>query len=125
MFKKKARLDPKEDKFIDIEAGMEGNVKFSSPVNLRINGKFEGNLETLGVLVIGEKADVKTKVIKGEDITIAGKVKGDIVSSRRLEFSPTANVIGDIRAPILIVNGGAVLKGACNVSAENEKSEPK
>ena len=125
MFKKKARLDPKEDKFIDIEAGMVGNVKFSSPVNLRINGKFEGNLETLGVLVIGEKADVKTKVIKGEDITIAGKVKGDIVSSRRLEFSPTANVIGDIRAPILIVNGGAVLKGACNVSAENEKSESK
>lgn len=112
-------------KVIDIEAGMEGNLKFSTPINLRISGKFEGELETKGNLSIGENADVKAKAIKGENITIAGEVKGDIVSSERLELSATAKVTGDIKAPILIVNEGAVLKGSCQVPFEPGKSQSK
>jgi len=124
MFKKNNNLKTKE-KVIDIEAGMEGNIKFSSPVNLRISGKFEGELETKGNLVIGEKADVKAKIIKGEDIKIAGKVIGDIVSTKRLELSALAKVIGNIKAPILVVDEGATLKGNCQVPIEDKKSAPR
>jgi cytoskeletal protein CcmA (bactofilin family) len=114
-----------EEKTIDIEAGMEGNIKFSSPVNLKISGRFEGELDTKGVLIIGEKADVHATVIKGENITIAGKVRGDIVSSKRLELSSSAKVIGNIKTPLLIVNQGALLKGDCQMPVEEEKSEIK
>lgn len=124
MFKKKNKPKPTEG-FIDIEAEMEGTLKFDSPVNLKISGKFEGELETKGVLRIGEKADVKTKVIKGEDIVIAGKVKGNIVSSERLELSATAKVEGNIIAPILVINEGAMLKGNCQVPIEPEESKSK
>ena len=103
MFKKNDK--PKTDEIINIEAGMEGSLKFNSPINLRISGKFEGELETKGVLIIGEKADVKAKTIKGDNITIEGKVKGDIISSKRLELSATARVIGNVEAPILVVLG--------------------
>lgn len=114
-----------EEKTIDIEAGMEGNIKFSSPINLKISGKFEGELDTKGVLIIGERADVRATVIKGENITIAGKVRGDIVSSKRLELSSSARVIGNIKTPLLIVNQGALLKGDCQMPVEEEKSEIK
>ena len=114
-----------EEKTIDIEAGMEGNIKFSSPVNLKISGKFEGELDTKGVLIIGERADVRVTAIKGENITIAGKVRGDIVSSKRLELSSSAKVIGNIKTPLLIVNQGALLKGDCQMPVEEEKSEIK
>jgi cytoskeletal protein CcmA (bactofilin family) len=114
-----------EEKTIDIEAGMEGNIKFSSPINLKISGKFEGELDTKGVLIIGERADVRATVIKGENITIAGKVRGDIVSSKRLELSSSAKVIGNIKTPLLIVNQGALLKGDCQMPVEEEKSEIK
>ncbi|MCX5886655.1 MAG: polymer-forming cytoskeletal protein [Proteobacteria bacterium] len=114
-----------EEKTIDIEAGMEGNIKFSNPVNLKISGKFEGELDTKGVLIIGERADVRVTVIKGENITIAGKVRGDIVSSKRLELSSSAKVIGNIKTPLLIVNQGALLKGDCQMPVEEEKSEIK
>ena len=123
MFKKKDKLNRKE-KVIDIETGMQGNVKFSGPVNLRISGKFEGELESKGVLIISEKADVKAKIIKGEDIRIVGKVIGDIVSTRRLELSPPAKVIGNIKAPILVINEGAILKGECQMPIEDEKRVP-
>ena len=117
MFKKNDQ--PKTDELINIEAGMEGSLKFNSPINLRISGKFEGELETKGVLIIGEKADVKAKTIKGDNITIEGKVKGDIISSKRLELSASARVIGNVEAPILVVQEGAMLKGDCSMPVED------
>jgi cytoskeletal protein CcmA (bactofilin family) len=124
MFKKNDRPIA-EGEVINIEAGIEGNVKFSGPVNLRLNGKFEGELETKGTLIIGEKADVKVKTLKGDTITIAGRVKGDIISSKRLELAATARVIGNIEAPILVIQEGAILKGDCQMPVEDEKGERK
>jgi len=114
-----------EEEVINIEAGMKGSLKFSNSVNLRINGKFEGELETKGNLTIGENADVKTKLIKGENITILGKVKGDVVCSERLEIFAPAKVIGNIQAPILVIKEGAMLRGNCQVLPEAEKNKPK
>lgn len=123
MFKKNVKAVT-EGEVINIEAGMEGNLKFNNPINLRISGKFEGELETKGTLIIGEKADVKAKTIKGENISIEGKVRGNIVSTKRLELSPSARVIGNIEAPVLVIHEGAKLKGDCQMPIEDEKSEP-
>ncbi len=123
MFKKNDKLTI--DEVINIEAGMEGSLKFNSPINLKISGRFEGELETKGILIIGEKADVKAKTIKGDTITIAGRIKGDIISSKRLELSATARVIGNVEAPILVIQEGAMLKGDCQMPVEDEKGERK
>jgi cytoskeletal protein CcmA (bactofilin family) len=123
MFKKTDKPET-EEKFINIEAGVTGNLKFNGPVNLKINGRFEGELETRGVLIIGEKADVKAKIIKGETIIVAGKVRGDLISSKRLELSATGNLTGKITTPVLVVNEGAILKGECRMPAEDEKNDP-
>ncbi len=128
MFKRKNKLKTQEgvkEKVLDIEAKMEGNLKFNTPTNLRINGSFVGELETKGTLIIGEKADVKAKVIKGENIIIAGKINSNIVSTKCLELSSSAKVTGNIKAPILVVKQGAMLKGHCRVSVEEEKDEPR
>lgn len=110
-----------EEKFIDIEAGMVANVKFSDPVNLRINAGFEGKLETKGTLIIGEKADVKAKIIKGENISVQGRVKGDITCNR-LELSPSARITGNIKVSVLVVNEGAILKGNCRMPSDDGKT---
>lgn len=123
MFKKSDKPKITDEKIIDIQTGMQGTLKFSGPINLRISGEFEGELETKGILIIGEKANVKAKIIKGENITIGGKVKGDILSSKRLVLSSTAKVIGNVETPVLIVNEGAILKGECQMPIEDEKSE--
>ena len=119
------RSSKREEKIINIEATMKGNLVFNDPVNLKISGKFEGELETKGTLIIGEQAEVKTKIIKGEDIKILGKVNGDIISSSRLELSPPGLVIGNIQAPILIIKEGAGLKGHCDISAAEKKESKK
>ncbi len=122
MFKKNDKPTA-EGEIINIDAGIEGNVKFSGPVNLRLNGKFEGELETKGMLIIGEKADVKAKTLKGDTIIIAGRVKGDIISSKRLELTATARVMGNIETPLLLIHEGAMLKGDCRMPVEEERKE--
>src|SRR3990167_61771 len=103
MFKKEDKSTV-EGKIIDIETGIQGNVKFNGPINLRISGSFEGELETKGTLIICENANVKAG-IKGENINIQGKVKGDIICNR-LEISRTAKLIGNIETASLVIGEG-------------------
>ncbi len=122
MFKKND-LPQTDDKVINIEAGIQGNLKFTGPVNLRLNGDFEGDLEARGVLIIGEKANVKAKTVKGDSITISGKVEGDIICSKRLELTASARVTGNIEAPLLVIAEGALLKGDCQMPVEAVESK--
>ena len=108
-----------EDKIVDIETGMQGNMKFNGPINLRISGSFEGELETKGILIIGENANVKAGTIRGEDIIIQGQVKGDIICNR-LELSHTAKLIGNVETASLVIGEGAILKGKCQMPVDEK-----
>ena len=59
------------EKILDVDAAMQGSLIFKDPVNLRINGRFEGTLNTKGSLMIGENAVVDAD-ISGDSIVIAG-----------------------------------------------------
>ena len=103
-----------EERFLNVDAAMSGTLTFKDPVNLRINGKFEGTLETKGNLVIGPKADVDAHIV-GEYITIAGKVKGDIIAKDKLTLESSAEVKGEIKSSKLVILEGAVFEGECRM----------
>ncbi len=117
--RRKKAADQPVEKVLDINATMQGTMVFKDPVNLRINGEFEGRLDTRGTLVVGENANVKAD-IDGEDITIAGKVTGNIIATRRLKLIAPANVSGDVITAALAVSEGAVLNGNCKMSSSEE-----
>ena len=106
-FKKKV-----EEKLLDVDAAMQGSLSFKDPVNLRINGKFEGNLEIKGNLTIGQTAIVVADIF-GDNIIIGGRVKGKITARERLTLLPSAIVEGDIYPAKLNVAEGAILEGKC------------
>jgi len=106
-FKKKL-----EEKTLDVDVAMQGNMVFKDPVNLRINGRFEGNLETRGNLTITATAIVLADIM-GDNIIIDGKVKGKIIAKERLTLLPAAVVEGEIYPAKLNVAEGAILEGRC------------
>lgn len=108
--------EPKE-KILDVDASMQGTLAFKDPVNLRINGKFEGKLETKGNLIIGADAVVNAD-ITGEYITVAGRVSGDIKAEKELNLIAPACVAGDVKTPALSIAQGAILEGYCNMLEE-------
>ncbi|MCX5700235.1 MAG: polymer-forming cytoskeletal protein [Candidatus Omnitrophica bacterium] len=106
-FKKKI-----EEKILDVDASMQGTLSFKDAVNLRINGKFEGNLEVKGNLTIGSSAVVNAEII-GDNIIVGGRVRGKIIAKERLTLLPTAIVNGDILPAKLNIAEGAILEGRC------------
>jgi excisionase family DNA binding protein len=106
---------PEAEKTLEVDASMQGTLVFRDPVNLRINGKFEGSLDTKGRLIIGQGAQVKADIV-GEEITIAGKVTGNVVAKKRLELVAPCILRGNIQTPSLKVQEGALLEGRCCMS---------
>ncbi|RLI67625.1 MAG: hypothetical protein DRP02_14185, partial [Candidatus Gerdarchaeota archaeon] len=104
----------KEEKFLDITANMEGNLCFNDPVNLRINGEFKGELITKGKLVVGEKAEVMAR-IDGEEISVSGKITGDVKASKKIEILSTGQIIGDVQTPIFSIREGGIVQGKCQM----------
>ncbi|MCX7927937.1 MAG: polymer-forming cytoskeletal protein [Candidatus Omnitrophica bacterium] len=106
-----------DEKFLDVDASMQGTLTFKDPVNLKINGKFEGTLDARGVLTIGPNAMVTADII-GDTIIIEGKVRGKITARESLEILSTAVVDGDIYPNRLIISDGGIFNGRCQMLAE-------
>lgn len=111
-----------EEKLLDVDASMQGSLVFRDTVNLRINGKFEGTLNTKGNLTIGENAKIKADIV-GENIIVSGKVVGNVIASNTLTLTRTAYLAGDIRTTRLSIEDGAILQGKCQMSQINLKEK--
>ena len=103
-----------EEKLLDVDASMQGTLSFKDPVNLRINGRFEGNLDVKGSLTIGATAVVKADIM-GDDVIIGGRVKGKIIAKETLVMLSTAIVEGEIYPAKLNVSEGAIFDGNCSM----------
>jgi cytoskeletal protein CcmA (bactofilin family) len=111
-----------EEKIMDVDASMQGNLSFKDPVNLRINGKFEGNLDIRGNLTIGSMAVINADIV-GDNIIIGGRVKGKVTARERLTLLPQAVLEGHIYPAKLNVAEGAVFQGQCSMLHDFLNSE--
>jgi cytoskeletal protein CcmA (bactofilin family) len=96
----------------DVE--IKGSIKFQK--ELLIDGKVEGEINSEGVLTIGENADIRGEV-KTKSITVFGKVQGNITVSERCELKSKCTLQGDLKAARLIIEEGATFIGKSEVSS--------
>lgn len=88
---------------------------------IRIDGRFAGEIQGEGTLMIGEKGKLESN-IRVSQIDISGEIKGNIVADQKIEIRPSGKVCGDILSPVVVINEGAVFDGNCRtrpVSAED------
>jgi cytoskeletal protein CcmA (bactofilin family) len=75
-----------------------------------VAGRFEGTIVTKGVLHIYPEGEVKGKV-KARDVTVAGRIRGEIEVTNRLRVKNSANLEANINTRFLDWEEGAVLEG--------------
>ena len=113
----KGAMSKKEDS--SIKAYLGENVVFKGDLSfdgiVRIDGKFEGHVNTNDTLIIGETGDVVAEIVAGT-VICKGKVKGAIVAATRVEMHASSKVVGDVQSPSLTMELGAVLDGNCDMS---------
>lgn len=89
-----------------------GNVYFEGVAE--IHGEIEGEIVSKGSLNIGANANVKAS-ITGQDVSIAGRVEGDIEATKKLYLKQPAFIIGNIKTPVLSMEEGVVFQGSCKM----------
>src|SRR4030043_59855 len=98
--------------FFDQGVTFSGELKFTN--SLRIDGKFQGKINSTDELIIGEKGEVDAEIEVGR-ISISGIVKGTITAMDRVELFPTAKVTANITTKHLIISEGALFNGSCSM----------
>ncbi len=96
----------------DVE--IKGSIKFQK--ELLIDGKVEGEINSDGVLTIGENADIRGE-IKTKSITVYGKVHGNITVGERCELKSRCTLQGDLKAARLVIEEGATFIGKSEVTS--------
>ncbi len=94
--------------FIDQGSEFEGKLQFRDTV--RIDGRFRGEISSENTLIVGESGEIEAS-IRSKTISISGSVDGNVVAAHKVVLHKTARVNGDVEAPALQMEDGAVLNG--------------
>jgi cytoskeletal protein CcmA (bactofilin family) len=78
--------------------------------DVRIAGKFKGEIQIKGNLNIQNGAHLTAK-INAEAITIEGELEGTVVASGQVTLAASGQVIGDLKAKTLAVAAGSRMRG--------------
>jgi cytoskeletal protein CcmA (bactofilin family) len=110
--------------FLESGTNFKGDLTFEGRV--RINGRFEGNINSKDALEIGENAVVDAEIHVGA-IVISGKVSGNISATDAVEINSKAQVHGNIKLSgnKLIIHEGALFSGGCEMGANNGFEKPR
>ncbi len=91
---------------------LKGILKFDHSV--RVQGKFEGSIESSGFLFIEEGAVVRAE-IKANSIIIGGVVYGNIEAAEKVEMLSTGKIYGNVRTAKLKIADGVTFEGKCEM----------
>jgi cytoskeletal protein CcmA (bactofilin family) len=120
----KAPERPHEDMvgYLEPSIELEGRIRVMSGM-VRLNSQFKGEITSQGTVVVAGQGEVEA-TITAKLVSIAGKVKGNIHASDRLEIKEHGVVLGEIYTRVLVVEPGGYFEGQCHMPAtETENRE--
>ncbi len=90
--------------------------EISARESISVAGRVEGRIDVAGhSLTIEAGAHIQADVTAGS-IVIAGTTHGSLVAEQRIELRGSAVVDGDLTAPRVAVEDGAVLRGKADIA---------
>ena len=100
-----------------ISAGTVIKGEIISPSDIRIDGTFEGKVQSKGRVVIGETAVISGDIVCS-DVDLWGKVEGNIFVKDTLALKEGCVVSGSLHVRRLSVELGATFNGNCKTISE-------
>lgn len=82
--------------------------------SIRVDGTVHGDLFSAKTVTIGATGMVEGN-INGEDVIVAGKVKGSLSARGKISLEGTAQIEGDLNTGRLSISEGAVFRGLSNM----------
>lgn len=99
----------------------EGKLTFEGQV--RIDGKFSGQIVTKDTLVIGDGARVNAEIQAGT-VIINGMVEGNVRATSIIEVHQPGRVKGNLETPALAMDRGVIFEGTCKMENLGKPGAP-
>jgi len=82
---------------------------------VRLDGRFSGHINA-GSVIIGKNAIVHAD-IKCDDLSVYGKIRGNVLVKNNIEVFSEGELIGDVKAVSSIVREGGAFVGKCELKS--------
>ena len=100
---------------------LSGETNFQAM--LRVDGQLVGSVSSeTGTLIVGSNGQVDANVSVASAV-VNGVVNGDIIATERVQLGRTARVVGNIQAPRMIIEDGAIFEGMCSMMGARKAIE--
>lgn len=104
-----------------IGRGTEVEGALSCDANVRIEGTFNGVIESRACVTVGEHAVARSD-ISAREVIVAGKVYGDIQAEGKLTITSTGQMFGDVlAASSLVIAEGGILNGSSKMEPKKDE----
>jgi len=110
--KKEATFENENYTYLGREVDIRGKAHFEGTV--RVDGRFEGEINADDTLIIGEHAIVKG-VIRGGTIINGGRIEASITATHKVELLKSSVLIGDVFSPSFSMEEGVYFQGRCDM----------
>ena len=109
----------KQQSMIGKSIVIKGEITASDP--LYVYGRVEGTIKAPAQRVtVGKEGKLKANV-NAREVVILGEVHGNVDGGHRVEVRAEGSLIGDVAAERIVIEDGAVLKGAIDVRQSSGK----
>ncbi len=106
--------------FVGKGVDFKGTIAYHGTV--RIDGSLDGEIQTEGVLLIGEEAVLKAKITAGT-VVCKGKITGDITAKEKIKLRTPAVVNGGVTTPMLSIEEGVMFNGTLEMTPSSRDKQ--
>lgn len=103
-----------------LSEGTEFKGALSFEGTLRIDGKFEGEILSSGILIVGESGQINADITANTLIS-RGKITGSVKVTKQVVLHAESELLGNIKTGLLTVEEGAVFDGQCQMMGAKER----
>lgn len=114
-----ARASQRESKETLIAENLAIEGKIEGTGNVRVAGRFKGDVHVEGNLTIEQGAKV-TGGVRASAVIIAGELEGNVDAASRVELLETGVLNGDLKAGSLTVAAGSRMRGQAEFGWEEK-----
>jgi cytoskeletal protein CcmA (bactofilin family) len=92
--------------------------------DLYLDGEIEGTINLRDhKLVIGPNGKIRA-AITAREVVVHGRVEGNVGGSQRVELKRASTMIGDISTHRIVIEDGALFKGAVDIKEQPQEIKP-
>lgn len=92
--------------------------------DLYVDGEIEGTIELEeNSLTIGPNGNVSADV-KARDITVLGRLQGNVKAGERIEIRKTGSLEGDLTTSRIVIEDGAIFRGSIDIAKPDLAASP-